>query len=197
MKTGGVLMGVMFWMAAGSARADDPQGGLTGIDAALNETGRIGALSPRSDVPIGVPNIPDRRALGNRPEAAPADGPRDEHTLAQRPADISEQEFRQTERPVANCRIEVARRRRVAPAHISAGTVVLRFTIEPSGRVRDAEAVSADHTDLEVAACAKRVLSEWTFAKHAFGDINVEREYRLAPVRFMSRANTSLAAVSR
>jgi outer membrane biosynthesis protein TonB len=67
------------------------------------------------------------------------------------------------------------------PAKIAAGTVVLRFTIEKSGRVRDAEALSADGTDLEVAACAKRVLSEWVFAKRAQGGTVVERTYRFGP----------------
>jgi hypothetical protein len=47
--------------------------------------------------------------------------------------------------------------------------------------VRDAEALSADGTDLEVAACAKRVLSEWVFAKRAQGGTVVERTYRFGP----------------
>lgn len=196
MKAGGVLMGIVFWVTAGSARADNPQGGLAGLDAAMNGTGRVGALAPRSDGPIDGANIPDEQALRHGPKAAPADSRRDEHRLLSRPAGISELEVLQTEGPVANCRIEVARRRRVAPAQVSAGTVVLRFTVEPSGRVRDAEAVWAANTDLDVAACAKRVLSNWTFAKHALGDIQVERSYRVGDGRFMGRADKSLAAVS-
>jgi len=197
MKAGGLLVGTMFWVAAGSARAEKPQGGLAGLDVAMNGTGRIGALSPRADAPIGAASIPDGQALRIVPQAARAGDGGDRYTLTAPPTGISELEYLQTERPVANCRIEVARRRRVAPAHVSAGTVVLRFTVEPSGRVRDAEAVWADNTDLDVAACAKRVLSEWTFAKHATGDINVERVYRLADVRLTSRTGSSLAAVSR
>jgi hypothetical protein len=196
MKAGGMLMGMMLWVAAGSARAEEPKGGLTGLDAALSRTGRIGALSPRSDGPIGAARIPDERSLGNAPKAAPAAVHQDQHQPLPRSADLSEQEYLQTEGAVANCRIEVARRRRVALAQVSAGTVLLRFTIEPSGRVRDAEAVSADHTDLAVAACAKRVLSEWTFGKHASGNVHVEQAYRLAKVRAMNHAGTSLAAVS-
>jgi outer membrane biosynthesis protein TonB len=83
-----------------------------------------------------------------------------------------------TEAPVAACHIEVARRRHLPLAKVAAGTVVLRFTIEADGRVRDAEALAADRTDLEVAACAKRVLSEWVFAKRAQGNVVVERMYR-------------------
>lgn len=190
------MMGMMFWLAANSARADSPQSGLAGLDAAMNGTGRIGDLSPRSDLPIGAASIPDGQALRKVPQAGTAGGRGDEHPLPSSATAISELEVLQTEGPVANCRIEVARRRRVTPAQVSAGTVVLRFTVEPSGRVRNAEAVWAANTDLEVAACAKRVLSEWTFAKHARGDITVERTYRLADTRAMSRAGGSLAAVS-
>ena len=54
----------------------------------------------------------------------------------------------------------------------------MRFNVEADGRVRDAEAVSAPGTDSQIAACAKRVLSEWVFAKHAGDAIAVERTYR-------------------
>jgi hypothetical protein len=57
--------------------------------------------------------------------------------------------------------------------------VVVRFTIEKSGRVREAEALSAVDTDLEVAACAKRVLSDWKFPKRVRdAEVVVERTYR-------------------
>lgn len=194
MKAAGVVLGMMLWVVAGSARAEDGHSGLSGLDGAMDETGKVGDLSPRSDVPVGLPSIPDEQALRHAPTAVPAGSRRDEDTLPSRPG-ISEQEFQQTEGPVANCRIEVARRRRVAPAQISAGTVVLRFTIEPSGRVHDAEAVWAANTDLDVAACAKRVLSEWTFAKHAAGDIHVEHVYHLADARLTGRADRPVAAV--
>ncbi|HVT07483.1 MAG TPA: hypothetical protein VHO67_08490 [Polyangia bacterium] len=195
MKTGGLVVAVVLWAAAGSARADNPQGGLAGLDAAMNRPGRVGDLSPRAEVPVGAARIPDGQTLGNAPKGAIPGGDRDERALPQS-SGLSELEYEQTERPVANCRIEVARRRRVTPAQVSAGTVLLRFTIEPSGRVRDAEAVSAANTDLDVAACAKRVLSEWTFAKHAAGNIQVERSYRVGDGRFMGRADKSMAAVS-
>ena len=74
--------------------------------------------------------------------------------------------------------MEVARRRQVAPKAVAAKEVVLRFDVEADGHVRNAEAVSALDTDLEIAACAKRVLSEWVFAKHRGEAIAVERTYR-------------------
>ena len=195
MKAGCLLTGMMFWMAAASARAENLPAGLAGLDVGMKGTGRVGGLSPRSEGPIAAPSIPDRQARPYAPTAAASRVRRDDEVVPARAAGISELEYAQTQGPVANCRIEVARRRRVAPAQVSAGSVVLRFTVEPSGRVHDAEAVSAINTDLDVAACAKRVLSEWTFAKHAAGNINVERVYRL-DLRSMGRADRSLLAVS-
>ena len=92
-------------------------------------------------------------------------------------------EVQPTDGAVAACRVEIARRRRLPPAKIAASEVVVRFTIERSGRVRDAEALTAAGTDLEVAACAKRVLSEWVFAKRAKDATVVERTYRFANAR--------------
>jgi hypothetical protein len=90
-----------------------------------------------------------------------------------------ELQFSRTEPYLERCRIEVARRRHVAPARVAAETVTLRWTVEPSGRVRDAEAVTAGNTDLEVAACAKRVITEWVFAKPTGGaPVTVEWTYR-------------------
>lgn len=196
MKAGGLLMGMVFWMAAGSVRAENPRSGLAGLDAAMNGTGRVGDLSPRSDGPIGAPSIPEERAVPKAPRAAPAAARPDERVLPPEATALSEEEYLQTEGPVANCRIEVARRRRVAPSQVSAGTVVLRFTVERSGRVRNAEAIWAANTDLEVAACAKRVLSDWTFAKHPTGDVTVERVYRVGGARPMGPPHTSLTAFS-
>ena len=85
--------------------------------------------------------------------------------------------MQRTEAPVNACRVEVARRRQIPPKKVAAEQVIVRFTVEPNGRVRNAETISAPATDLEIAACAKRVLSEWLFAKHARGVITLERTY--------------------
>jgi len=90
---------------------------------------------------------------------------------------IIEAEYRRAEPRLEQCRIEVARRRRVAPSRVAAKSVTLRWTIEPSGRVHDAEALLAPQTDTEVAACAKRVISEWSFAKQPGGSQTVEWTY--------------------
>jgi hypothetical protein len=163
------------------ARAD----GLTGLDAKLRATGRVGTLTPQATGPIA----------GTAPDAGAAERTRDPQRALSRIEDendatqaaapdarasgASEEELQQTDGTVAACRIEVARRRRLPPAKIAAGTVVLRFTIEKTGRVREAEALSALDTDLEVAACAKRVLSGWTFTRRE-RDAVAERSYHFA-----------------
>lgn len=90
---------------------------------------------------------------------------------------IAEDEYRRVEPRVHDCRIEIARRRHVPASRVAAKAVTLRWTIEPSGRVRDAEALLAPKTDTEVAACAKRVISESVFGKQAGGPQTVEWTY--------------------
>jgi outer membrane biosynthesis protein TonB len=184
MKAGSLVLGaIVFWTAGGSALADNPPAGLAGLDVAMNGTGRIGNPWQRSEATIAAPNVSAEASARrhDRDTAAPA-APEDGQAPALQRGDLLEQEYRQTEVAVGNCRVEVARRRQVAPSRVAAGTVRLRFTVEPSGRVRDAEAVSQTGTDLELAACAKRVLSDWRFAKHTAGEITVERVYQLAGV---------------
>jgi outer membrane biosynthesis protein TonB len=182
MKAGSLVLGMtVLWTVGSVARADGLPAGLAGLDAAMNATGRVGDPWKRSDPPIAAGSVPeDPYSQRHSPETAARAVRSDGHAPPAPSGDLSEQEYRQTDVAVSNCRVEVARRRQVALARVAAGTVLLRFTVEPSGRVRDAEAVSEIDTDLELAACAKRVLSDWRFAKHAGRDITVERLYRLA-----------------
>jgi hypothetical protein len=170
-------VGLVIGAAAGVASAEQPAAtGLAGLNEQLNSTGRIGGYAPPPPAQIAPASSGDDsapRALElpsvDRPEAA--EGPN-------QPRGLAEEELLQTDPPVSACRVEIARRKQIAPQKVAAREVLLRFTVEPNGRVRDAEAVAAPGTDLEVAACAKRVLSEWLFAKHAAGLIAVRRTYR-------------------
>jgi len=171
-----VVAGAAVYSPAGIAYGE----GLAGLDAQLTGTGRIGTLAPELGhiAPASDAGVPP----GPR-DPAPANMRIDDEAAARagRAGERGNWEVGLTETKVAACHLEVARRRQLPPAKIAAGTVVLRFTIEKSGRVRNAEALSADGTDLEVAACAKRVLSEWVFAKRAQGGTVVERTYRFGP----------------
>lgn len=166
-------------MAVSTAASAEPRGsGLAGLDEQLKAIGRVGDLVPRSTTQIEAAS-PDAGVVARAP--APPASPVDTEgrgAPASQPPGLAEEEYRRTDGPVTACRVEVARRRRIAPVKVAARAVTVRFTVEPNGRVRDAEALAAAGTDLEVAACAKRVLSEWVFAKHGAGPIVVERDYR-------------------
>jgi hypothetical protein len=170
-------MNRLSWFLAGivaSAAAVAEADGLAGLDAQLNGTGRIGVLNPRMENQVDLSSTdikPRAEQMIKGPTGDELHGP-----LVQTEA-LGEAELRQTDARVAGCRIEVARRRQVAPAKVAAGSVRLRFIVEPNGRVHEAEAVAASGTDYEVAACAKRILSEWAFGKHTGTAVVVERNY--------------------
>jgi len=169
-----IAIGACALGAAASARVAAE--GLTGLDAQLNGTGRIGTYTPQSAHIAPAASDANAGAAGARdpvPAIARID---DDAQQAGQPGNGGD-EVRPTDDAVAACHIEVARRRHVPLAKVAAGSVVLRFTIERSGRVRDAEALTAAGTDLEVAACAKRVLSGWEFAKRVKEATVVERTY--------------------
>jgi hypothetical protein len=174
-----VFLGVMLEAAAGHASAESATTGLAGLTDQLSSTGRIGVYTPQPPGQI-APAI--ATPMSERDSASRALQPISTDHGGNDPVDrrgsLAEEEFAPTEAPVTACRLEVARRRQVSPRKLAAKEVVLRFDVEPDGHVRDAEAVSAPETDLEIAACAKRVLSEWVFAKHAGNPVVVERTYR-------------------
>jgi hypothetical protein len=76
------------------------------------------------------------------------------------------------------CRIEVARRRGVRLADVGVGLVRLRWTVQPTGDVQNAEVVAAVGTDLTVAACVKRVVAMRSFLPRR-ESATVERTYSL------------------
>src|SRR5262245_3531983 len=165
-------------VVCGTAAAPVWAEGLAGIGTQLNGTGRIGTYTPEL---TRIAASPDGGVAnsGRDPKSALARIGDDADSRAAKVIEPGgETELASTDGAVASCRIEIARRRQVPPAKIAAGTVVLRFTIERTGRVREAEALSAPGTDLEVAACAKRVVSEWVFAKRAADGAVVKRTYR-------------------
>ena len=176
-----VLLGVMLGAASGHASAETAAPGLAGVDDQLNATGRIGAYAPRSSsqiAPAIAPPTSERDSASRGLQPVSSDRASLGDQKGDRHGSLAEEEFIPTEAPVTSCRMEVARRRQVPPKKLAAKEVVLRFNVEADGHVRNAEAVSAPDTDLEIAACAKRVLSEWVFAKHTGEAIAVERTYR-------------------
>ena len=170
-----LLTGVMVGMFGGTASGEPAPTGLNGLDRELGTTGRVGVYAPRSSTEI-QPAAPEADTAARTPELRADD--HDDPNGADRAASLSDEELRRTDAGVTACRVEVARRRQVAPKKVAAKEVVVRFTVEPSGHVRDAEAISALNTDLEIAACAKRVVSDWVFARHPGGAVSAQRTYR-------------------
>ena len=176
-----VVLGVVIGAAAGYASAEPAgTGGLAGLEDKLSSTGRIGVYTPGSSSQIapGVAPPTSDRDSASRGLQPVAPGRASVSPPVARRSGLADEEFTPTDGPVAACRVEVARRRQVAPRTVPAKEVVLHFNVEADGHVRNAEAVSALDTDLEIAACAKRVLSGWVFAKHPGETIAVERTYR-------------------
>jgi hypothetical protein len=168
-------IGVMVVLMGGAVSAEPAPTGLGAFDQELGSTGKVGTYAPPAASRIApAPVEPDTAA---RAPELPGERPAVSERTTEQPAVLSEEEVRRTEAPVSACRVEVARRRQVSPQKVAANQVIVRFTVEPNGRVRDAESIAAPATDLEIAACAKRVLSEWLFAKHARGEITLEWTY--------------------
>ena len=170
-----LAVGMLLGLAARAGSAELASSGLTGLSDELNATGRIGVYVPEAPVHIAPAAEGSDAPRERRSPIAKADAPPDRQS---QPNDLAEEELLPTDRAVRGCRVEIARRRQIQPDKVEAKAVVVRFNIDRDGHVRDAEALFAPDTDLEVAACAKRVISEWTFAKRERSAVNVQRTYR-------------------
>jgi hypothetical protein len=106
------LIGAVVWAAGGTAWGEPPSTGLNGLDRELGTTGRIGVYAPRSSTPIEpAPREADTAARAPQPQSEEHDSA----SRADRATVLSEEEFRQTDAPVSDCRFEVARRRQISP----------------------------------------------------------------------------------
>jgi hypothetical protein len=69
------------------------------------------------------------------------------------------------------CRMEIATDRRVRLEQVAAGTVLLRWTVQPGGGVTGAETVARRRrTDPEVLSCARRKMEAWVFIRAPGGE---------------------------
>lgn len=170
-----LAVGVLLGLAARAGSAELASSGLTGLSDQLSATGRIGVYVPEATVHIAP--AAEEKSDAPRELRAPIVTAQ-AHPDRPSPNDLAEEELLPTDRAVRTCRVEIARRRQIQPDKVAAKAVVVRFSIDRDGHVREAEALFAPDTDLEVAACAKRVISEWTFAKRSRSAVNVERIYR-------------------
>jgi hypothetical protein len=68
------------------------------------------------------------------------------------------------------CRLEIATDRRVRLQDVAAGSVLLRWTVQPGGGVTDAETVARRRTDPEVLSCVRRKMEAWLFIRAPGGE---------------------------
>jgi hypothetical protein len=149
----------------------------------LHETGKIGVVpeSPATPVPTPVPAEqqwagdseksiePVAADIADAPPPRPPEGIIDPARLAQEIAASFE--------TVENCRVDVARVKRVALSKVVADELLLRWTIEPSGFTSSTEVVATAHADLDLMDCVKSVMSRWSFTRPRGGAIHVERPF--------------------
>lgn len=155
----------------------------------LYETGKVGVMPESATTPAPTPVPAELQWAGNseksiKPVAAdiadappprPPEGIIDPVRLAQ--------EIQTNFETVENCRVDVARAKRVALSKVVADELLLRWTIEPSGLTGPTEVVAATPVDLELMDCVKAVMSRWAFTQPRGGAIRVERPFtfRRAP----------------
>jgi hypothetical protein len=152
----------------------------------LHETGRVGVVPESSAPPEELKPAPTQFAapeksiqpvaagVANAPPPRPPAGTIDPLLLNREvAANLSK---------IEDCRIEVARNRQVPPAQVSADTLLLRWTIKPTGDVAARDVVATSPTDIDVMTCAKSAMSQWQFTPPHGGSVDVERTISFKPL---------------
>jgi hypothetical protein len=147
----------------------------------LYETGRIGTTPQAASTAIE----PEEQ-LGTRREKSvegaaatiatpgPKTGVVDQNVL--------DQQIEARFAPLEDCRVDVARAKRVKPAQIIATTLTLRWTIQPGGVTADTLVVASSPVDLDVMSCVKSAMSRWKFIAPRGGPVRVERLFTFRPL---------------
>jgi hypothetical protein len=97
---------------------------------------------------------------------APAPPPSSEDAVQATPVNVS---LGQRANELRACRAEVASDRRVGESNVTAGSVMVRWTVRADGSVAQSEVVALSDTDPALLGCVKRRLGTWTFARPAAG----------------------------
>ena len=153
----------------------------------LYETGKIGVVPESAPTPAPVPAElqwagnseksikPVAADIADAPPPRPPDGAIDPVRLTQ--------EIQANFETLENCRVDVARARRVELSKVVADQLLLRWTIEPSGLIGSTEVVAARPVDLDLMDCVKAAMSRWSFTRPRGGAVHVERPFtfRRAP----------------
>jgi len=147
----------------------------------LRETGRIGAMFPqgggeiqRDDLAVPAETTIQHVVFTDRKQPAGVGGAGvvDEAVL--------DREVRARLSAAQDCRIEVARRKQVAPSEVVASPLTLRWTILPSGGVASTAVIASALDDAELADCLKKQMVSWVFTGPRGGPVSVERTFQLS-----------------
>ena len=155
----------------------------------LYETGKLGAMPESAPNPAPTPIPSELQWAGNSEKSikavaadiADAPPPRPPEGIID-PARLSEEIAANLE-TVGNCRVDVARAKRVPPSRVLADELLLRWTIEPSGQTGSTEVVATTQVDLDLMDCVKAAMSRWSFTRPRGGAVRIERPFtfRLVP----------------
>jgi hypothetical protein len=155
----------------------------------LYETGKVGVMPDSAPSPPPTPVPAELQWAGNseksiKPVAtdiADAPPPRPPEGIID-PARL-DQEIRANFETLENCRVDVARAKRVELGKVVADQLLLRWTIEPSGLTGATEVVAQRPVDLELMECVKAAMSRWSFSQPRGGAVHVDRAFtfRRAP----------------
>jgi hypothetical protein len=168
------------------------------LDAEMRRTGRVAV----PDLHGTEPGIPVSASIAKRPETrvrmtpvAPPPMTPQRISLRDDPT-LDFQYGRAFAESVEECRLDVARHLGVTPTEILAGAVTLRWTIEPSGQIRDVSAVASSPTDGAVLTCARRVVTTWVLLTSVEKAVALEwtytfRNFSVVPEPIAARENAA------
>lgn len=154
----------------------------------LYETGKMGVIPGSGPTPAPTPIPAELQWAGNseksiKPVAADiadAPPPRPPEGIID-PAMLG-QEIAANFEAVENCRVDVARAKRVPPSRVVADELLLRWTIEPTGQTGSTEVVATTQVDLDLMDCVKAAMSRWSFTRPRGGAVRIERPFTFRQV---------------
>ena len=144
---------VFFWLTG-----DTPLGWAEGSSASFSR--------PEQGPPLPLDDRPAEKPVRVPPAAAPAP------VATSVPAEVLALDSNMAARvnDVLACRLQIATDRRVRLDQVAAGTILVRWTIQPGGGVADAEVVAEKKTDPDVLSCARRKMESWVFIRAPGGE---------------------------
>lgn len=165
--------------ACSSVVAHAQTSGLNGLDP--NRTGRIAIM------PVAHAGTAIAPAVLRQSEEAPV-APAATVALAPPPPGVIDDKLLAREietrlEPLASCRIDVARAKRLRAEEVQADLLTLRWTIAPTGEATATEVVATTAVDADVLHCVKHQMTTWTFSRPSGGPLPVERVFSFRSVQ--------------